>query len=218
MRIAALPSAVPHGHDRGVQTPRSSTTTEPRPQPRLELTYWPIGSFVLYENNPRKHPAKKVAQLAAAITEFGFRVPILARFSDRVVVDGHLRIKAAIQAGLTELPVINADDMTPEQIRAFRLSVNRMAELAEWDEDKLLRELEAIKTDGAIELGLEGALGFDLGEVGDVPVAVEAWDMAPTKDVFVITITGSLPIEADVRERLRGLDGVTIEASVLQAA
>lgn len=180
------------------------------------MEYWPIGRFVLYDSNPRKHPPKKIAQLAEAITQFGFRVPLLARFSDSTLVDGHLRIKAALKAGLSELPVINVDDMTPAQIRALRLSVNRMSELAEWDEDKLLRELESVQTEGEIGLGIDGALGFDLADVGDVPTTVEAWDMGPTQDIFVLTLTGTLPLEADVRERLRGLVGVTIEASVIQ--
>ena len=67
-----------------------------------------------------------------------------------------------------------------------------------------------------IGLGIDGALGFDLADMGDVPTTVEAWDMGPTQDIFVLTLTGTLPLEADVRERLRGLAGVTIEASVLQ--
>lgn len=183
---------------------------------RLVMEYWPISRFVLYASNPRKHAPQKIAQLAEAISEFGFRVPLLARFSDSTVVDGHLRIKAAIRVGLSELPVINVDDMNPAQIRALRLSINRMSELAEWDEDKLLRELEAVQMEGEIDLGVDGALGFDLAAIGDVPTTVEAWDMGPTQDIFVITLTGTLPLEAEVRERLRGLAGVTIEASVLQ--
>jgi len=185
-------------------------------QQRLVMEYWPISRFVLYHSNPRKHTAKKIAQLAEAIAEFGFRVPLLARFSDSTVVDGHLRIKAALKVGLAELPVINVDDMTAAQVRALRLSVNRMSELAEWDEDKLLRELESVQLEGEIGLGVDGVLGFDLADVGDVPTSVEAWDMGPTQDIFVITLTGTLPLEAEVRERLRGLAGVTIEASVLQ--
>jgi ParB-like chromosome segregation protein Spo0J len=60
--------------------------------------------------------------MAAAIREFGFRIPIVAK-SDGSVVDGHLRLKAARKLGLTEVPVALADELTDAQIKAFRLAV-----------------------------------------------------------------------------------------------
>ena len=92
--------------------------------------------------------------MAAAIREFGFRVPIIAK-SDGLVVDGHLRLKAARKLGLAEVPVVLADDLTDAQVKAFRISVNRMADLAEWDSELL-----------ALELGELGELGFDLDLTG----------------------------------------------------
>ena len=174
------------------------------------LEYWAIGKFKPYADNPRKHTEEVIAQVAEAIDRFGFRVPMLAR-SDGTVVDGHLRLKAAERLGLEELPVLLCDDMTDEQIRAFRVSVNKMAELAEWDEDLLRKELEAIPP---AELGEDGPIGFDLEELDD-PLPVDAWDFSPVRDLFVVTLTGSLPLEAEVRERLKGLEGVTIEASTI---
>jgi len=100
---------------------------------------WPIEKLIDYARNPRKND-HAVDQIAAAIKEFGFRVPIIAK-SDGTVVDGHLRLKAAKKLSMPSVPVILADDMTETQIKAFRISVNRMAELADWDMDLLKLEL-----------------------------------------------------------------------------
>ena len=120
---------------------------------------WPVEKLVEYARNPRKND-HAVDRVAAAIREFGFRVPVVAK-SDGTVVDGHLRLKAAKKLGLTEVPVVLADDMTEIQIKAFRLSVNKIAEIAEWDDDLLaleLGELHAADFDMAW-------LGFDAGEL-----------------------------------------------------
>jgi ParB-like chromosome segregation protein Spo0J len=123
---------------------------------------WPIERCIDYARNPRKND-HAVDKVAAAIREFGFRVPIVAK-SDGLVVDGHLRLKAAKKLGLAEVPVILADDMTEAQIKAFRLSVNKLAELAEWDLELLKIELDELA-------GLDFDLtltGFDLGEIADL--------------------------------------------------
>jgi ParB-like chromosome segregation protein Spo0J len=114
---------------------------------------WPIDRLVFYARNPRKND-HAVDKVAAAIREFGFRVPICAK-SDGTVVDGHLRLKAAKKLGLTEVPVVLADDMSEAQIKAFRLSVNKMAELAEWDTELLALEIEDLED-----------MGFDLDVIG----------------------------------------------------
>ena len=125
----------------------------------LQHETWPIDKLVEYARNPRKND-HAVDRVAAAIREFGFRVPVVAK-SDGTVVDGHLRLKAAKKLGLTEVPIVLADDMTDLQIKAFRLSVNKMAEFAEWDNELLaleLGELHAADFDMAL-------LGFDAGEL-----------------------------------------------------
>lgn len=95
----------------------------------LDFKTWPIERLTEYARNPRKND-HAVDGVAAAIREFGFRVPIIAK-SDGLVVDGHLWLKAAKKLGLTEVPVVLADDLTDAQIKAFRLSVNKVAEWAE---------------------------------------------------------------------------------------
>ena len=123
------------------------------------LESWPTDSLIEYARNPRKND-HAVDRVAAAIREFGFRVPILAK-SDKTIVDGHLRLKAAKKLGLEEVPVLLCDDMTDIQVRAFRLSVNKVSEFADWDSEMLRVELDELVKDGFdIEL-----TGFSLDEV-----------------------------------------------------
>jgi len=125
----------------------------------LAFETWPIDRLIEYARNPRKND-HAVDRVAAAIREFGFRVPIVAK-SDGLVVDGHLRLKAAKKLGLAEVPVILADDMTDAQVKAFRLSVNKTAELAEWDD-----ELLALEFDDLRQMGFDlDVIGFDADEI-----------------------------------------------------
>ena len=120
---------------------------------------WKLDRLHEYGANPRKND-QAVDQMAALIKKFGFRVPILAR-SDGEIVDGHLRFKAATAAGLAEVPVMLADDMTEAQIKAFRLSVNKAAELAEWDMEMLRLELVELEQ---MDFDID-AIGFDPEEL-----------------------------------------------------
>lgn len=103
------------------------------------IVTWPIGNLHPYGRNPRKND-HAVKQMAACIKEFGFKVPILARSSGEVV-DGHLRLKAALSLGLTTVPVMLCDEWTDAQVKAFRIMVNKSTEWAEWDKDLLKLEL-----------------------------------------------------------------------------
>ena len=139
----------------------------------MKTETWPLERLIDYARNPRKND-HAIDRVAAAIKEFGFRVPIVVK-SDGLVVDGHLRLKAARKLGLAEVPVVLADDLTDAQVKAFRISVNRMAELAEWDSELL-----------ALELGELGELGFDLELTGfnEGEIAALSLDDAkpPTKE------------------------------------
>jgi len=124
-----------------------------------QLESWPTDSLIEYARNARNND-HAVDRVAAAIREFGFRVPILAK-SDKTIVDGHLRLKAAKKLGLGKVPVLLCDDMTDVQVRAFRLSVNKVSEFADWDSEMLRVELDELGKDGFdIEL-----TGFSLDEV-----------------------------------------------------
>lgn len=112
-----------------------------------------------YENNPRFND-EAVDAVAASIQQFGFKVPIVLD-SEGVIVAGHTRWKAALKLQLEEVPCVVADDLSPEQIKAFRLADNKVAELAYWNEEALAKELEEIAD---IDMS---AFGFD-GEDGDL--------------------------------------------------
>jgi DNA modification methylase len=119
----------------------------------LALEQWPVSRLIAYARNPRKND-HAVEQMAGAIREFGFRIPIIAK-STGDVVDGHLRLKAARHLGLESVPVLLADDLTPTQIKAFRLLANRSATWAEWDDELLGLELSELK-DAGFDLALTG--------------------------------------------------------------
>ena len=95
-----------------------------------------------YEKNPRKND-EAVQYVANIIKEFGFKVPIVID-KNGVIVAGHTRYKAAQELGLEKLPCIIADDLTEEQVKAFRLADNKVGEVAEWDFDLLGDELDGI--------------------------------------------------------------------------
>jgi len=127
----------------------------------VQVETWHVCKFVPYGRNPRKND-HALERMVASINEFGFKIPILAR-SDGEVVDGHLRLKAAQELGMQELPVILCDEWTEAQVKAFRLMVNRSATWAEWDTELValeLGELQAINFDLALT-------GFDTAEIDD---------------------------------------------------
>jgi len=128
----------------------------------IELHHWPVGKLIPYGRNPRKND-HAIEQMAGAIQEFGFRIPIIAKSSGEVV-DGHLRLKAALHLGLETVPVVLADDLTPMQIKAFRILANRSATWADWDEDLLRLELEELQLD---DFDLSHT-GFDDDEIAEL--------------------------------------------------
>ena len=101
-----------------------------------------ISELKAYENNPRNNE-RAVEKVAASIREFGFKVPIVID-TDNVIVCGHTRVKAAEWLGLDTVPCIVADDLTPEQIKAFRLADNKTGDFSEWDFSKLDAELQEL--------------------------------------------------------------------------
>ena len=118
-----------------------------------------------YANNPRLNDGA-VDAVAASIKAFGFKVPLVVT-ADGVIVAGHTRLKAAQKLGLKTVPCIVADDLTPEQVKAFRLADNKVGELAGWDFEKLDLELEELDFDmtpfGFDEVGEASADDIDGG-------------------------------------------------------
>ena len=114
-----------------------------------------------YEKNPRKND-NAVEQVANSISQFGFKVPVVID-KDNIIVCGHTRYKASKKLGLDTVPCVVADDLTEEQIKAYRLADNKVAELAEWDIDLLGEEL-----DGIFDIDMSD-FGFDLTDEEDAP-------------------------------------------------
>ena len=96
-----------------------------------------------YENNPR-YNENAVQYVANSIKEFGFKVPLVID-KDNVIVCGHTRYSASKLLGLKELPCVVADDLTEEQIKAFRIADNKVSEFSEWDMDLLAVEVGELK-------------------------------------------------------------------------
>ena len=112
---------------------------------KMKILMININDIKEYENNPRNNePAVKA--VANSIKSFGFKVPIIID-KNNVIVAGHTRLRASRSLGLTEVPCVVADDLTEEQVKAFRLADNKTSELAEWDLEKLTEELKFIEMD-----------------------------------------------------------------------
>ena len=112
-----------------------------------------------YEKNPRRNDAA-VDAVAASIREFGWKQPIVVDPSTMEIIAGHTRYKAAKKLGLSVVPCVMADDLTAEQIKAYRLADNKTAELAEWDFNAL--EAELFELSEKFDMS---DFGFDIEEI-----------------------------------------------------
>ncbi|MFQ9610153.1 MAG: ParB N-terminal domain-containing protein [Lachnospira sp.] len=128
----------------------------------LQVKYTDPLDLIPYENNPRinDYAVKKVME---SIKEYGFTNPIIVD-ADMVIIAGHTRREASILAGLDRVPYIVRDDLTPEQVKAYRIADNKLAELSNWDDELLKKELFELQ---AVDYSLE-VMGFteiDLKEI-----------------------------------------------------
>lgn len=130
----------------------------------LTVLYGDPLDLIPYEGNPRvnDYAVKKVME---SIKEYGFTNPIIVD-ADLVIIAGHTRREASILAGLDKVPYIIKDDLTPEQVKAYRIADNKLAELSTWDEELLKKEL------------------FELQEV-DYPLEVMGFTKMDIKELFV---------------------------------
>lgn len=139
----------------------------------LSIEYLKISEIIPYDNNPRLND-DAVPYVANSIREFGFKVPIIID-ENNVIVAGHTRLKAAEMLGLENVPCIRADDLTEEQIKAFRLADNKVGEIATWDLSKLNIELEGINLPMS-DFGFE-----DINE-SDVDIDEDGFDFDESKE------------------------------------
>jgi DNA modification methylase len=129
----------------------------------MKVTTWPLDKIIPFARNARKIPQQAIDKVAASIRQFGWRVPIVVD-KDGVIICGHTRLLAARKLALREAPVHVADNLTPAQVRAYRILDNRSHEETSWDFDLLGLELLDLK-DMGLDLDLTG---FDFSEIDEL--------------------------------------------------
>lgn len=127
----------------------------------LNIVYKPIKELKPYKNNAKKHSKEQVEQIANSIKEFGFTQPVIIDKHNSVVA-GHGRILGAKKAGLKQVPTVCLEELTEEQIKAYRLVDNKLNE-SEWDYSLLDEELENLTEDIDMDL-----FGFDTRSLKDL--------------------------------------------------
>jgi len=181
------------------------TTTVPRDVQRLRVEYWPTEKLTPYARNSRKIPGRAIDKVATSIKEFGFRVAIVVD-KDGVIVCGHTRWLASKKLGLREVPVHVADNLTPAQIKAYRLMDNRSHEETDWDLELLGPELEELKE---LEFDLE-LTGFSERELEDLladPDLIDKANQIPDVPENPVSKLGDLWLCGDPRNPHRILCG-----------
>lgn len=108
----------------------------------MDIKMVKIDDIVPYENNPR-HNEDAIEPVKESIKAYGFRVPMILD-KENIIVAGHTRYAAAQALGMVEVPVLYADDLSDEEIRAFRIADNKTSDFSIWDNKKLLEELEGL--------------------------------------------------------------------------
>lgn len=162
----------------------------------MTVEIWPLGRIKPYSRNPRKNDGAAVDKVAASITEFGWRQPIVVD-AEGVIIVGDTRLKAAKKLALKEAPVVVARELSAEQVKAYRLADNRTAEEAEWDRELLALELVELREGGMQDLALHTA--FDESELDSLlalgsatPVGLTDADEAPDAPLYPRTVRGDL--------------------------
>jgi DNA methylase/ParB/Sulfiredoxin domain len=150
--------------DRKTEGQEIGTTQEYSSKTRIELeiVYRRIDDLKPDPANPRRHTRKQVRQIAESIKAFGFNVPILIdRYGN--IIAGHGRWLAGRELGITEVPTLCLDHLTPAQARAFMIADNRLTEISVWDDQLLARQLKELSLVG-LDFDIE-VTGFEMGEI-----------------------------------------------------
>lgn len=125
----------------------------------MQIVYKQPEELIPYDKNSRVHSDYQINQIKKSILHFGFINPVLINGNN--IVAGHGRTRAAKELGLTEIPAIDVSNLSEEQLRAYVIADNKIAQNAEWDKELLMMELDALK-----ELDFDvSILGFDLSEI-----------------------------------------------------
>ena len=164
-------------------------------EPKIEIL--DVDEIIPYLNNPKTHPERQIQAIMSSIRQFGYVAPIIVD-KDNVIVAGHGRYEALRRLGVKRIPVVRADHLTPQQVKAYRIADNRLAELGRWDEELLAVELEELK-DSGFETGFtkaeieklltwieeftdrEEAEGEEEGEEPQITKPGDIWELGPHK-------------------------------------
>ena len=139
----------------------------------MKIKPWPLADIKPYSRNPR-HNDDAVAGVVSSLREYGPQQPIVVD-ADGVIIVGHTRLKAALQLGLDTFPVLVADDLNDQQVKAYRIADNRVGEIATWNADSLKLEIDDITAlGGDIEL-----TGFDVATLDDLLGVVDELSEMP---------------------------------------
>lgn len=141
-----------------------------------------VSDLVPYENNPRRNDMA-IDKVANSIKSFGFNSPIIVD-GNMEIICGHTRLEASKRLGMTEVPVVIADSLTPEQVKAYRLMDNRSGEMADWDEIKLLEELIDLQN-----------IDFDIVQAGFDEVDLERLKQDFGSDLEEVDLSAELDAE-----------------------
>src|SRR5881275_2096270 len=175
----------------------------------MKIEIWPVDKPVPYAKNARKISDQAVEKVASSIQAFGFRQPLVVD-KKGVIVVGHARLMGAEKLGLKRVPVHRADNLTPAQIRAYRLADNRTNQETEWDTERLCAELKDLIVQ-EFDLALTG---FDPDELAAYTVETTEGltdeDEAPGLQEYAITEPGDLWIMG--RHRLLCGDSTSVSA------
>ena len=155
----------------------------------MKIKSVPIDQVKPYERNPRNN-AGAIEKVASSLREFGWQQPIVVD-KEFVVIAGHTRLAAAKSLGMDHVPVLVASDLSPEQVKAFRITDNRVGEEAEWNFDLLKLELEELRL-GEFDLSL---IGFDTAELAGIMLTTEGEsdpETVPDAPVVPVTMRGDV--------------------------
>ena len=159
-----------------------------------QIEQWPLARLKPYAKNARTHSEDQIARIAASLIEYGWTAPVMVA-DDGEIVAGHGRLLAAQHLGLEEVPVIRLSHLTPEQVRAYRIADNRLAELSGWNDELLAAELHALNAAG-FDLDLTGFEGEDLDRLlaplDDDGEGLAGEDVIPEPPVTPVSRVGDL--------------------------
>ena len=175
----------------------------------MKIVEMKVSDLIPYENNPRNND-ESVDYVAESIKQFGFNVPLVID-KDNTVVCGHTRLKAAKKLKIKTVPCVIKDDLTEEQIRAYRLADNKAGEKSTWDVELLDMELANIET---IDMQL---LGFD--DVQEETEPPQNLDDDTEKESIVITLNIKSQVDYEmIKQKVTEIiDGLDVSMAVKMA-